>query len=554
MKILSLHIENFGKLHNYDHVFSDGLNVIENANAWGKTTLAVFIKAMFYGMDKKGNSKAYDAERSKYSPWQGGTYGGSLIFEVNDKKYRVLRTFAPTPEGDRFELLDLQTNKISKDFSTNLGEELFEVGKETFCITTFFAQGDINSQINDEVRSHLSGASVFSGDAERYSKAVKKLKEFSHSLLVATPKIHEVYAYQENIEIKKQQLENLNGQKEVLTEQIQQLEENLKNSQEQEKPAPANDNSQVKTQQLSNLKTQREDIEKQLGAKQKQNSSSKTKLWFLFGFAITLAVLSLVLSLTGQASYLTASVGAVAGVLLIIFIIFFVKFKKEGAETIIDLQNKLQELNIQISQVEQQIILIATGAQQNMSELSKRAEQNTQLAVDKIRLKQIEAQIDALVEEIDELEVQLLSMQQLRQENINKQEIVKNVLGFLEQARDSLSQRFVQPMQQKFDGFLQKLEEKGQIKLNTDLDVLLDTQTGVKEDKYLSHGKRDLVTICKRFALIESVFQKQKPFVILDDPFVNLDESSLKNMLNLVDEYSKNYQIIYLICHHSRAK
>ena len=162
MKLLSLHIENFGKLSGYDHVFSQGLNVIENANAWGKTTLAVFIKAMFYGMDKKGNSKPYDAERSKYLPWQGGTYGGSLMFEAGGKNYRVLRTFAPTPEGDRFELLDLQTNKISKDFSSNLGEELFGVGKETFCLTTFFAQGNFESGIKKPVtNSRLICCSIF---------------------------------------------------------------------------------------------------------------------------------------------------------------------------------------------------------------------------------------------------------------------------------------------------------------------------------------------------------------------------------------------------------
>ena len=74
-------------------------------------------------------------------PWQGGVYGGSVIFEVDGKTYRVLRTFAPTPEGDRFELIDLETNKPSKDYSSNLGEEIFKVGRETFALSTFFPQG-----------------------------------------------------------------------------------------------------------------------------------------------------------------------------------------------------------------------------------------------------------------------------------------------------------------------------------------------------------------------------------------------------------------------------
>ena len=44
MKILSIHIENFGKLHDADFSFKDGLNTICLPNGTGKSTLATFIK------------------------------------------------------------------------------------------------------------------------------------------------------------------------------------------------------------------------------------------------------------------------------------------------------------------------------------------------------------------------------------------------------------------------------------------------------------------------------------------------------------------------------
>ena len=53
MKIIKLHIENFGKLHNFDLTLKDGLNQIKNNNGWGKTTLSIFIKSMFYGLPAK---------------------------------------------------------------------------------------------------------------------------------------------------------------------------------------------------------------------------------------------------------------------------------------------------------------------------------------------------------------------------------------------------------------------------------------------------------------------------------------------------------------------
>ena len=52
MKLLKAHIENFGKLSNVDFEF-DNLFVLQKENGFGKTTLSIFLKAMFYSMQKK---------------------------------------------------------------------------------------------------------------------------------------------------------------------------------------------------------------------------------------------------------------------------------------------------------------------------------------------------------------------------------------------------------------------------------------------------------------------------------------------------------------------
>ena len=46
MKILSLHIDGFGKLHDQDISFQDGMNVVYGKNEAGKSTLHTFIKGM----------------------------------------------------------------------------------------------------------------------------------------------------------------------------------------------------------------------------------------------------------------------------------------------------------------------------------------------------------------------------------------------------------------------------------------------------------------------------------------------------------------------------
>ena len=48
MKLVSLHIDNFGKFNNLDMSFNNGLNQLIEENGWGKSTLTAFIKVMFY--------------------------------------------------------------------------------------------------------------------------------------------------------------------------------------------------------------------------------------------------------------------------------------------------------------------------------------------------------------------------------------------------------------------------------------------------------------------------------------------------------------------------
>ena len=48
MKLVRCYVSSFGKLNDFSYDFNDNLNVIKQDNGWGKSTLATFIKAMFF--------------------------------------------------------------------------------------------------------------------------------------------------------------------------------------------------------------------------------------------------------------------------------------------------------------------------------------------------------------------------------------------------------------------------------------------------------------------------------------------------------------------------
>ena len=56
MKLIKCYVENFGTLSKYSLSFSDNLTIIKEDNGFGKSTLATFIKAMFYGLPKSKKS------------------------------------------------------------------------------------------------------------------------------------------------------------------------------------------------------------------------------------------------------------------------------------------------------------------------------------------------------------------------------------------------------------------------------------------------------------------------------------------------------------------
>jgi uncharacterized protein YhaN len=89
--------------------------------------------------------------------------------------------------------------------------------------------------------------------------------------------------------------------------------------------------------------------------------------------------------------------------------------------------------------------------------------------------------------------------------------------------------------------------------VDVDLKVTVNDNLGAKDTAYYSKGYKNLFEICKRFALTSVLYKEEKPFIILDDPFTNLDDTKLNEALSLVKELSSEYQIIYMVCHESRS-
>lgn len=190
-----------------------------------------------------------------------------------------------------------------------------------------------------------------------------------------------------------------------------------------------------------------------------------------------------------------------------------------------DIENKLEELTTQINQINDE-----KNYNKNQIEL---LESNLDTVFE------IENKIEELSQKIDEMN-----------ENCY---ILEETKKLLETAKEQFSSHYLEKMKKSFIKNLELIDGKEMdASLDVNLNVKINEQGSNKEINYFSTGYKDLVYICMRLGLIDSLFENEKPFIILDDPFVNLDEEKIKNAIKLLNDLSNKYQIIYFVCHESR--
>ena len=235
MELLSAHIINFGKLHEQNFDFQKGINSFLYENGWGKTTLSVFIKSMLYGMEYTTSKDIDKNEKLKYLPWQGGIYGGSLIFAYKDKQYQIKRTFSLKKNEDTFELIDLKTNKKSNDFSTDLGTELFGINRETYGRSVHVSlaespagSADISSKLNNLIEA---------GDISNFDDAINVLDAKATEIKAKRGKNDLISSLQKKIDADREKIDDINSkiiQNSEYSEKINNTNSSIKEYKEKE--------------------------------------------------------------------------------------------------------------------------------------------------------------------------------------------------------------------------------------------------------------------------------------------------------------------------------
>lgn len=130
---------------------------------------------------------------------------------------------------------------------------------------------------------------------------------------------------------------------------------------------------------------------------------------------------------------------------------------------------------------------------------------------------------------------------------------VRTARAFLVRAQENLATKYLDPVMQKCREYLQTMGAgMGTLRFSVDGTPLFEEGGALREAAYYSEGMQGLVGFCMRIALVETVFTGEKPCLILDDPFTELDDDKTEQAKRFVRSLSQRYQILYLTCKRER--
>ncbi len=663
MKLKKCYISSFGKLSDFTYEFSNGLNVINQENGWGKSTLATFIKAIFYGLNGSKHSIA-DNERKKFRPWNSTEkFGGYVEFEWGQNLYKIERFFGAKESEDTVRLFDV---KSGKEFSNteSLGKRIFEIDEEGFLSTTYFSQKDFQIKSNSSLTAkynaicELEDSKDFDEATEKIDAKIKKYKMRGDKGLIADTK-REIIKVENEIQTTNRsastfnelnnELIKLEDEEKLLNKQIQDKTKQVSNIGEIEALKLKRDNYNKLLTQSQQLKTQLNNVENLLGGnsttQQEINDyltcnndllTASTNIEILKNdienlkqiektykpqnktnnLIIYIAIISAILGLGMFIVNVAVAISLVAIGVLLGTTSFFIKIKKPNDKSanyqdiilrkqeeldkyialekdvqgsidkfinkfnigevqdrfsalnkILNLTSERENLKKSLDDIEKYIkdydgekFKFATldDTKENLLDLrnalarmqSQYAELSTRIANKKASLVYHENIANGVVE----LESKKSELEEKLKIYNEEYDVYTKTFELLKKADENLKVRYREPLQQSLNKYISKISNTDMsAQIDIDLNVAVVEKSGEKDTDFYSKGYQNLIEICKRFALTDVLFKGEKPFIILDDPFYNLDEIKIKNAVNLIKELSEEYQIIYFICHSSRG-
>ena len=159
------------------------------------------------------------------------------------------------------------------------------------------------------------------------------------------------------------------------------------------------------------------------------------------------------------------------------------------------------------------------------------------------------------LEERHELLQKRIELEEKLADITEKYEIILQTKKYISLAADNMTARYIGKTVESFKKYNEAImgEDSENFQMDTDFGISKIEGTGAKSIDAYSRGTKDLYNLSARLALVDSLYDKERPFIIFDDPFTALDDEKTKSALRLLKKFANDSQVIYFTCSKSRS-
>ena len=250
---------------------------------------------------------------------------------------------------------------------------------------------------------------------------------------------------------------------------------------------------------------------------------------------------------------------------------FLAKYPTATEAPFDEIRAKLNEYNylavtVQRMETECDAYAVRHGVSGNTTPVSKDGEMAVNNALAEISAKReelgsrsalLEREIRLAYEEIDrqdEIISARADFEELLKKHTESLDVIKKTASLLKEACDNITSKYLGKTKEKFEDYSRIIAGiDGEYSISTDFEISKNDRGAVRSADAYSRGLRDLYALAMRFALIDALYEKDAPFIILDDPLLALDDNKIEGAKKLLKAMGREKQILYFTCSKSRT-
>jgi uncharacterized protein YhaN len=213
-----------------------------------------------------------------------------------------------------------------------------------------------------------------------------------------------------------------------------------------------------------------------------------------------------------------------------------------------ELTKKLDALSLMPDGIEDVDAFIETY-KQKQEELTRLNQALNKLEIDRAGIRPPDQSSEELQEQLDELNDVFDIV-------LRKGKAILRVREVADELSEHLDQQAFLGLKSDIESFISGMTDHRyeQIKIDESLPTgFIRSDGNVIETDLLSTGTLDVLGLAMRLSMANYFVKEQEAFLVMDDPFVDMDPGRQSNAANLLKEYSKTKQLIVFTCHPAHA-